>query len=112
MLMYSIKTLQRGPRGLQQQENGEQDVDGAGSKEDYVKDDGTRRWMRGNVLEACGRDGIVSPWVFLSGLQGSRHNSLNWFLLLCIQDKQQGDFFLFNWVKGRENFPLQCQQTR
>lgn len=32
------------------------------------------------MLEASGRDAGVSSWVFLSGLQESRYNSLNYFL--------------------------------
>lgn len=64
------------------------DVRGAGNKENWVRDKATRRKMIGNLLEAgaSGRAVVFSlfPWVFLSGLQGSRHNSLNWFSLLHI----------------------------
>lgn len=54
----------------------------------------------------------LSPWVFLSWLQGSRHNSLNWLSLLHIQDKEsQRDFFVgpLLWAKGSEDFPLLSQ---
>lgn len=39
-----------------------------------MKDWGTR-----TLLEASGREAGVSSWVFLSGLQESRYNSLNYF---------------------------------
>ena len=57
--------------------------------------------MRGNSLDA-GEQSRSPPWVFLSGLQGSRHNSLNWFSLLHIEDRaaeSQRDLFLFSGSK-------------
>lgn len=63
---------------------------------------------------ASGREVVLSPWVFLSGLQGSGHNSLNWFLLLHIQDRateSQMDFFSFTGTKVDRNFLSSLRQN-
>lgn len=79
-----------------------------------MKDEEAMRGMRGICLklEAGGRAVVLAPWVFLSGLQGSRHNSLNWFSLVHIEDKvtkSQRDFSPV-WAKVSEDFPLLSQQ--
>lgn len=71
--------------------------------------------MRGNSLEA-GEQSRSPPWVFLSGLRGSRHNSLNWFSLLHVEDRaaesQRDFFFSLLWVKGSKDFPPLSQQRQ
>lgn len=60
-----------------------------------------KKGTRGNSLEA-GEQSRSPPWVFLSGLQGSGHNSLNWFSLLHTEDRaaeSQRDLFLFSGSK-------------
>lgn len=48
----------------------------------------------------------LSPWVFLSGLQGSARNSLNWFCTVSLRR----DFSLLR-AKGSGDFPLLPQQS-
>lgn len=88
LLMYSIKALAISTQGAH---NSRGKVNTMWEVQEIKR---IRRRMRrrvggdeGNLLEAgaAGREVALSPWVFLSGLQGSRQNSLNWFLLLHIQ---------------------------